>query len=87
MTSSSSQVNTLRCLTPDNFDDYGVETTDTKTASRVTLLDSQKLLTGSVLDVSSGVSHSPLVCKVLTRALNEALCRASFSQETLPLDR
>jgi hypothetical protein len=39
-------------IAPDNVADYGVENTDIKTASGVTLSDTQRLLTGSVLDVS-----------------------------------
>lgn len=61
MASSNSQINASKTLvdlpvsdpmSPDNLADYGVETTDIKTASGVTLSETQTLLTGSVLDVS-----------------------------------
>jgi hypothetical protein len=61
MASSNSQINASKTLVdlpvsdaidPDNIADYGVENTDIKTASGITLSDTQRLLAGSVLDVS-----------------------------------
>jgi hypothetical protein len=39
-------------IAPDNPAQYEIENTEIKTAPGVTLSDSQKLLTGSILDVS-----------------------------------
>jgi hypothetical protein len=61
MASSDSQINASQTLhnlpvsdaiAPDNLADYGVENTDIKSAPGVDLSNTQKLLTGSVLDVS-----------------------------------
>jgi hypothetical protein len=69
MASSNSQIDASETLAdllvsdaiaPDNVADYGVENTDIKTASGVTLSDTQRLLTGSVLDVSSQPAASTL---------------------------
>lgn len=69
MASSNSQIDASETLAdllvsdtiaPDNVADYGVENTDITTASGVTLSDTQRLLTGSVLDVSSQPAASTL---------------------------
>jgi hypothetical protein len=64
MAPSNSQINASKTLVdlpvsdaiaPDNLADYGVENTDIKTAFGVTLSDTQKLLTGSILDVGFSI--------------------------------
>jgi hypothetical protein len=81
MASSNSQINASKTLVdlpvsdaivPGNLADYGVENTDIKTASGVTLSDTQRLLTGSILDV--GVLYS--ICQKCQRA--DITCQIAF---------
>jgi hypothetical protein len=69
MASSNSQINasqTLRdlpvsdAIAPDNLADYGVENADIKSVPGVDLSNTQRLLTGSVLDVSLDQSYDIL---------------------------
>jgi hypothetical protein len=61
MASSNRQINASKTLVhlpvadaiaPDNLANYEIENAEIKTAPGVTLSDTQKLLTGSVLDVN-----------------------------------
>ncbi len=95
MASSTSQINASKTIVDmpvtdatasDNPAEYGIETTNINTASGVTLSDSQRLLTGSVLDVSW---RSPCVdgCNMADTGLSIAIRRPSLCQEAILVDR
>ncbi len=73
------------------FVEYGVETDSINTAPGVELSEIQKLLTGSVLDVSCDQLHRPQRLQLNSArdvdcSGSTALRRPTHNQETLPLD-
>lgn len=95
MASSTSQINASKTIVDmpvtdetasDNPAEYGIENTDIKTASGVALSDTQKLLTGCVLDVSL---RSAWIddCNVTDSELSLAVRRPSFCQKAFFMDR
>ena len=83
---------TTKDMSKAQFVEYGVETDNINTAPGVELSESQKLLTGSVLDVSrlyrtpAKAAAFSIVSDVNQAGGHIALRRSTLGQETLPLD-